>query len=98
MNQVVYKYEIPPPDGNSLSLVELPCVRRLLHVAAQGDRLFVWALVDPQARILPVTLKVVGTGHPFDERHFSHLGTAIMSDSALVWHVFQHESNNQEKV
>jgi len=88
MSKVIYKYEIPLPGDDGLSIVELPCIRRLLHVAAQGNRLFVWALVDPQARMLPVTFKVVGTGHPFDDRHFVYMGTALMNAGTLVWHVF----------
>ena len=91
MRKVIHKYEIPPPDPTTkLSVVELPLIYELLHVGAQGTKLWLWAAVEVrQMDIASVSFKVVGTGEAFISSSWQHLGTALMDGGSLVWHVFR---------
>lgn len=65
---------------------QVPRGYRLLHVAAdpQGNISF-WAMVDPEAPKESVVFRVVGTGHPVDDR-WRHEGSLVQGP--FVWHVF----------
>jgi hypothetical protein len=91
MSQVVYKYEIPPPDSDNVSALKLPARHQLLHVGSQGWRLFVWSLVDPRSPELERRFKVVATGEPFEEWGWRHFATTLMDEGKLVWHVFVYD-------
>ena len=85
----VLKYQVPPSGTHdTISLKE---GARILHVGAQGPRVFLWALCDPfRADQAARSIHYYATGEvvPFDARY---LGTALMHDGGLVWHVFEAE-------
>lgn len=83
----IFKYEIEPGNNHGYSTVAMPRGSQLLHVDAIDGRLFVWAKVGDSSS-LPVRFKVIGTGHEFDGGGYTHIGTAIMRELGLVWHVF----------
>jgi len=84
----VYKYPIPVTDMIDLSL---PAGAQPLHVAAQGEMVCLWALVDPEAEPVARRFIVRGTGHPIenDDADLSHVGTFLLQDGALVFHLFE---------
>jgi hypothetical protein len=88
MTTKIYKYEISPKCD-----LQLPRGALVLSVGCQGDSLFLWAEVQPEAREKESRHFVVyGTGHEIPEtagvvRKF--IGTAQMHGGSLVWHVFE---------
>jgi hypothetical protein len=89
--QTIHKYELPIRDEVQL---QIPEGSTFLHLGVQhevrGLKLEVvhmWFLVDPAAPVTPCTYLVRGTGHKCDGVG-EHLGTVLMRDGALVWHVF----------
>jgi hypothetical protein len=73
-------------------IVEMPYGAKLLHVASQfGDPrvLTLWALVAPTASPAMRRILIRGTGHPISlEDSRDYVGTVIVADGRIVWHVF----------
>ena len=85
----IYKYEIPVPESDAHgSDVTMPAAARILTVAAQGDRIYVWAAVDPGAPLEARRFWIHGTGHDMSisARAYPFLGTVFLG--AMVFHVF----------
>ena len=76
-------------EVKTLQQIELPAGAQILSAQAQGKDLCVWALVEPMAPKVCRSIEVYGTGHRIPSRARRHLGTALMSEGALVWHVFE---------
>ncbi len=85
----VYKYTLPLTDADAV--LRMPPGARLLSVQCQGGALCLWALVNTYAeRSHERTFRVHGTGHPVpDVDRLEYVGTAMMHNGALVWHVFE---------
>ena len=82
----VYKYELPFGDTAD---VMMPDGARVLHVGTQGEVVFMWALVDPEAPEVLRQFYVRGTGHPMGAAEgLEHLGTFMLMDGIFVGHVF----------
>lgn len=86
---VIHKY--PLRFGGEANNISMPRGAQLLHVAAQETPVYaasvcVWALVDPEERMVTRQFLIVGTGHPVPAGKY--VGTALMDGGALVWHVF----------
>lgn len=86
---VVHKYEVPFGQG----LMPLPVGARILHVDVQpnsptGEGVFAWALVDPSADREKRQIGYFATGELIPEGA-KHIGTALSSGGAFVWHVFE---------
>jgi hypothetical protein len=84
MTRVVYKYELTPEVG----AIVIPEGSQLLHVDVQGDKAYVWALVDSDADDCYRRLVVVATGQPLpkDVGAAEHIGTFVVN--GLVFHAF----------
>lgn len=82
---VVYKYEIDVGG----SIIDMPHGAKILHVAAQGDRLFVWALVNAEHPDVEHMFFVAGTGHhlPAIAHKLAYIGT-VHTPSGFVLHAF----------
>lgn len=88
--RAVHKYIVEPADRhgerNQTMIAE---GAKLLSVGFQGWQLMVWALVDPDAKLVRRKLLVMPTGfrvdRPLSEQHF--VGTATTAEG-LVFHVF----------
>lgn len=85
MNKTIFKYRVPLQD---FVAVDLPRHFKLLHVGCTGDDLWVWAEVDRDATMAPVTFAVRGTGHPLNGNEGHYVGTALMRGGSLVRHVY----------
>ena len=82
----VYKYELPVPRFGK-STIEMPRHAEVLHVAAQGDGIMLWARVDTEEPMVPRNFCVAGTGHRIVLAG-RYIGTAHLPGH-LVFHVFE---------
>lgn len=89
----VYKYGFDITDEITITM---PKGAEILHVDAQGQGAFVWARVDPDAEPEKRRFRLAGTGHdlPADVRPdgypvLAHVGSFLMADGALVFHLFE---------
>ena len=88
MNQV-WKFKITPEN---MSRIEMPEFAIVLHVAEQNGELCLWAEVDIENNPVERMFEVFGTGHNIDSQigtYRSYLGTSMMCDGDLVWHVYE---------
>jgi hypothetical protein len=91
--KTIYKYTLNIEDE---PILLLPAGAQILSVNSQetrnGEKLFLWALVDPETKETGRYFRIYGTGHPIDEADLSRLrfiGTVSMRGGALIWHVFE---------
>ena len=91
--KTVYKYELKAVCHQNLTEpVMMPNGAKILHVDAQGDDMFVWAEVDTERSVVDFHFEVFGTGHEMQEDmgvERNHIGSLMMHDGALVFHVYQ---------
>lgn len=80
-----------PADGTT---VQLPKGAELLTVQMQGPTLCLWALVDPQAPLVPFQIRTAGTGHPLTDEatRATYLGTFQLAAGQLIFHAFGWEA------
>lgn len=83
----VLKYQVPPSGTHDM--ISLKEGAKILHVGAQDDRVFLWALSDPfRADQAARSIHYYATGEVVP-RDALYLGTALMHGGDLVWHVFE---------
>jgi hypothetical protein len=83
MNLSIWKYQFDVSDAVTITM---PSYAKLLHVGVQLGRLTVWALVDPEEKMVKRTIRIFGTGHPIPEDEIGYVGTVIQG--MFVWHIF----------
>lgn len=84
--KTIYKYPLQLVDQQTLTL----SLDYLLDVKEQDGQLCLWAVVDTDLTPREVSIRIVGTGHPFpDSDTCIHINTVVMSYGGLVWHVFE---------
>ena len=87
---VVYKYHIAM---GGLAYKTLPEGAEIIHVAAQRDEPFFWALVDPKAELVTRQFVLVGTGHNFapqEAERMKHIGSFLTDqEGTFVFHFFE---------
>lgn len=88
----VWKFPMKVTD---LQPLRLPKGAVVLSVGCQGESLNLWAQVDPtETEHEDRIFEVRGTGHELpvvapSEMRREFIGTTMMLDGALVWHVFE---------
>lgn len=83
--KAIFRYELSP-----VCAISLPKGAVILSVHAQQDDIQMWALVDPKEWELETRcFRVYPTGEPFDSTGLTFLGTALLEDGDLVFHVFE---------
>lgn len=91
--RTVWKFELHHERNPE---VQMPKDARLVHVDIHDEKLFVWAIVDPEAPLETRAFTVLGTGDMLgvgapDSHSYSpesaYVGTVPYK--AMVWHVFQ---------
>jgi hypothetical protein len=92
--RTVWKFELHPSETSESEPVAMPHGAQALSVGCQGERLFIWALVDPRDGGYPIEDRVFliyGTGHKIDRPLGKFVGTAQMQSDygELVWHVWE---------
>jgi hypothetical protein len=84
-NMKIFKYVLRPTRIQDVQMHP----GKILHVGEQGDNICVWALVDPDAPMETRRIAVVPTGEPCPYLREQHLGTALLHDGRLVFHIFE---------
>lgn len=84
-NNIVWKF---PFDVIDIVYISMPSEAKVLHIDVQNDWPTLWALCDPDEGLTVRTFYVRGTGHPMNDASGEHLGTFMMYEDALVFHVF----------
>lgn len=80
----IFKYHLKTEDRPKICL---PVGAEFLCAQNQGDEIYVWALVDPQAELYEDRqFLVYGTGQPHEGGKY--LSTVQLLDGALVLHIF----------
>lgn len=84
--KTIYKYEIDPLKNFWVTVRE---GAEVLAVGVQGNKIVLWARVDPEAREVARRFPVYGTGHEIapDDDALPLIGTVFMDD-ILVFHIF----------
>ena len=82
----IWKFPLEVTDEQ---VVEMPAGAQRLCVQTQGERLCLWALVDPDAPLMSRRFAVRGTGHSIEGDSGTYIGSAQQMRGALVWHVFE---------
>ena len=88
MERTIWKYTL---EWNDYEEIDLPCGTAVLHVGIHDDKLCLWCLVFPDEELLMKRrFRIAGTGHPLaDGEIFEHVGTVMLENGALVFHVFE---------
>lgn len=79
----IYKY---PIEVTTKQQVNMPDRASIHHAAVQNDKLYIWAIVEKENKIVPRTIYVYGTGHEFENWPEDFIGTVHFM--GLVLHVF----------
>lgn len=83
----VWKFSLEIRDEQTVSVPQdaVPLTAQM----QRGGELCLWCLVTPGKPTRKLTVRIVGTGHPFpDAGECRYLATAQDHDRQLVWHVF----------
>jgi len=82
----IYKYKISVGEN----YLDLPANFKALHVGIQNDGLYVWILVDLDAKeLIRTRFLVFGTGWEI-EKDYIYVGT-VQTNAGYVWHVSYEE-------
>ena len=90
----IFKYKI---NIKSEQVILLPPSAEILHFGLQGGVPHIWAKLDPELTTVKRWLKVVGTGHEFEDAFtiagnnhvLEYIGTVVGHESVFVWHLFE---------
>ena len=82
----VWKWELVVVDRQ---VIETPDLWEPLIVATQLGAPCIWAKVNPEAPKVKRTIRIHGTGHPIPDVPMRHLGSFLMQEDNLVFHVFE---------
>ena len=84
----IFKFQIPLSDVVTIEMQENA---KILSVQAQNEKPYMWALVDPPARLVKRKFRFAGTGHEIthDSGKLLFIGTFQMHGGSLVFHIFE---------
>lgn len=86
MSRAVWKYALEVLDVN---VIDMPQGTEVLTAGLQDGALTMWALVDPDARLVPHKFAIAGTGHTRDDLDDAdYIGTVLLLQDTLVFHIF----------
>ncbi len=85
MSKKIWKYTLECD-----CMLTMPFGSKVLSVEVQHGKICLWALVNPtEIETEDRTFIVYGTGHEVTETNLEFIGTTLMDNGALVWHVFE---------
>ncbi|MCT8869306.1 hypothetical protein AAEH72_16035 [Shewanella xiamenensis] len=84
MPKTIWKFTLEPE-----CTIEIPENAQLLSVREQGDKICLWALVDPDAKKVKRDFVGFGTGHVVPDINLTFVGTALLCSGSLVFHIFE---------
>ena len=74
----------------------MPKGSTVLHFGVQNDEPRIWVLIDTNAENESRRFVTYGTGHPIKHANLEHIGTILMWNDSLVWHLFEVKEEKQE--
>ena len=83
--KTIWKTELTAGSG----LTSLPRCAEPLSVAVQDGTPMMWWKVDPGAPIEERRIHIAGTGHDLPENLGAFIGTFLVQNDSLVFHVFE---------
>lgn len=88
--RAVWKYAIDLARGDTTTEFQIPEGARFLYCAAQGESIGLWFEVPVgETRTQQRGFRIFGTGEGSIDAHLSYVGTAMFSDGAFVFHVYE---------
>lgn len=88
--RAIWKYAIPLREMSDDLAFDMPARAEALSFQEQNGEPTLWVMVDPAAPKEVTRFRVVGTGHPFDERAVGRfVGTAQFLGGTLVLHLYE---------
>lgn len=83
--KVIYKY----PLSDWSATIEMPQGAQVLTAQLQGDKTFIWALVDTDKPKEERTFATIGTGHDAGKYNGELIYINTIFQSGFVWHIFE---------
>lgn len=84
---VIWKFVLPVGTGEFT--VPMPICADIVSIGPQGDRICVWAIVDPaEKKKSDKRFRVVMTGEGFVMDNLRHMSTVSLFDGKIIAHVF----------
>jgi hypothetical protein len=95
--KTIFKYQLLIVDSQT---IEMPKGAQILHadmVTGEFDTIYLWAIVNSDAKSERRRFLVRGTGHPLTENEDgeSHIATVLDRTSGFVWHIFESENGSK---
>lgn len=81
----VFKYSLDTRVRDVL----MPVGAEVISAEAIDGSIYMWAVVDPDARVEPRRFYVLATGEVLPDAQLKHVGT-VVTVSGYVYHVFEH--------
>jgi hypothetical protein len=84
----IWKYPVPLDTPGAVFHLKMPVGAEVLTVQLQQGKPTFWALLDPDARMIQRSFRIVGTGWADDDfRNCRYVGT--WQKDTYVWHLFE---------
>lgn len=85
--KTIWKYEISTTDIQS---IDMPSDARIISVHTQYGKPCIWVECDPDCAIRKrVWIRTYGTGHPIEETNLKFIGTYLIHQDNLVFHIYE---------
>ena len=86
MTTSIWKYRLDVADEQ---IITMPRFAKILTAELQQGEPSIWVHVDPDERLVPHSILMVGTGHQREDLvGVDYVGTVQMHGGSLVFHVF----------
>ena len=93
MGGTIWKFPLEITDSQ---VIQMPVGSEFMCAKMQGGTLCLWAYVNSEAVKEDITIRIVGTGHPFSKAERNdlwYLDTVQAMGGTLVWHVFRSDGS-----
>lgn len=81
----IWKFEVFIEDRFEIAM---PKGSEIIAFQTQGDKPYIWAIVDPKNKPVLRNFSIKGTGHQFEDPG-EYIGTIQQLHGVLVWHLFE---------
>ena len=86
MNSIL-KYTLETIDEQT---IQIPQPAEILSVKEQNGNMVLYAIADLNKKAVPIHIKIVGTGHPFEDfQVWNFIDTVKLLGGKIMFHVFQ---------
>lgn len=82
----IFKFELTPQH---LQNIPIPENSKILWVATQFERAWLWVEVDPESPRVIRLFSVYGTGEPIPPGNRNYIGSFMLRGGSLVFHVYE---------